>query len=126
MAGPDYDSHENPVIGRIGIVNADDIEFGAESTWYGSGMQGYGAYAMQQFQAIDLLGSKQYIGGHAAIIDSDETGNMYGFISGVIVPVRGNIETIVEYQYNEYQDALREHVGTDDAHKVFAGLRIRF
>ena len=127
--GPDLDASDNPVTGRIGISNADGIEFGAESTWYGSEAQGYGAYALQEFEAINRLlplGTTEYIGGHAAIIDTEDTGNTYGFIAGTSVPVRGNIETVVEYQFNEYEGALQETVGSDDAHKVFAGLRIKF
>jgi len=129
MVGPDLDAPDNPIAGRIGIANADGIEFGAESVWYESSVQGYGVYALQEFEAVNMLlplGTTEYIGAHAAIIDSDETGNTYGFIAGTSRPIRGNIKAIVEYQYNEYQDDLIEQIGSDDAHKVYAGLKISF
>jgi hypothetical protein len=126
IGAPDYDSEEETIIARVGIANTDGVEFGAESSWIGvKGLnQSYGAYAIQRLQVIEL--GTQYLGAHASIVDADDDGGLYGFVSGLAVPITDNIEAVTEYQFNEYQDQLELIEGTDDAHKVYAGLRIKF
>ncbi len=127
LGGPDLDSENNKVAGRVGVITPDEIEFGIESQ-YTDGVdadQTWGAYTLQQFQLVDILGAKQYIGLHASIVDSED-GTKYGFMSGIAVPVTENIDAITEYQFTEYDDSLREDLGTDDDHLFFAGLRLTF
>jgi len=121
ITGPDTGQQTNPVSGRIGLINAEGMEFGLQSTWlYELKGQSYGAYAIQEIQLADpnLIG-KQYIGAHAAIIDVDEEQNIYGFITGTSIPIQSKIDAVVEYQYNSYEQ-------TGDSGQVMAGLKARF
>lgn len=127
LGGSGLGSEQETYTARVGIVNADGVEFGAESSWIGQRAQEqyYGAYAIQELQVVEL--GRQYIGAHASIgLDDDTDGRFYGFVTGVVVPISPNIDAVTEYQFNEYTETLRDLEGTDDAHKISAGLRIKF
>jgi len=126
MGGTNIDSSENDIIGRLGLRNNEGIEFGAESSWIGvSGAnQTYGAYALAEVE-VGPLGTP-YIGYHSTIANDYEDGGFYGPIAGTIVKV-GNIETVFEYQYLDYNGSLAEiKADENDRHKATVGTRFRF
>ena len=126
LGGTDYDNPENEITGRLGLRTAEGIEFGASSSWVGvHGLnQSYGAYILTEFG--ETAAGTPYIGYAASVANDHEDGGMYGPIAGTIITV-GGIDTIVEYQYRDFQGNIAEiYDNNNDRHKATAGLRLGF
>lgn len=123
LSGGDIDAVDNEFTGRLGLRGADGVEFGAESNWVGTRgqAQSYGAYALAE---MDESIGHPYIGYHASIANDIEDGGLYGPVGGTIITI-GGLETVLEYQYRDFTGSMAD-LDKNDAHKVFAGVRIRF
>lgn len=111
-------------VGRLGI-QVDQTEFGVASDWWmGSDpRQSYGIYAVR-FLPLDLLG-ESYVGAQATLDVEEDSGGMYGFVAGTIVPV-GGLDVVTEFQARQYSDDLADKMAGNDEYKAFVGLRFKF
>ena len=113
-------------VGRIGLRTA-NTELGAASDWWmGSDpRQSYGVYAVQFLTDPNgLLGTLPYAGVQATLDIEDDSGGMYGFVAGTIVPI-GGLDVVTEFQARRFNEALADKMSAaEDEYKVFVGLRI--
>jgi len=113
-------------VGRIGLRTA-NTELGVASDWWmGSDpRQSYGVYAVQFLTDPNgLLGTLPYAGVQATLDIEDDSGGMYGFVAGTIIPIKG-LDVVTEFQTRRFNDALAEKMAAaEDEYKVFVGLRI--
>ena len=133
LAGTDM-SAGNSYVGRVGVRSPEGIEFGASSDWLDGGdYQAYGAYALMEIPFLadanlPLIGTN-YIGAAAGLTvdtDMEDDVGFWGFLTGVTVPVRDNLDSVIEYRYTEFSGNFEERFPDEnDAHTVYAGLRFK-
>lgn len=114
-------------VGRIG-VQFGQTETGVASDWWmgGDPRQSYGVYAIQ-FLTDDpnsIVGTP-YLGVQATLDVEEDSGGMYGFVAGTIVPL-GGLDVVTEFQARQYSDVLSEKLEGNDEYKAFVGLRFKF
>ena len=113
-------------VGRIGLRTA-NTELGVASDWWmGSDpRQSYGVYAVQFLTDPNgLLGTLPYAGVQATLDVEDDSGGMYGFVAGTIIPIKG-LDVVTEFQAGRFSEVLDEKMtAAEDEYKVFVGLRI--
>jgi len=113
-------------VGRIGLRTA-NTELGVASDWWmGSDpRQSYGVYAVQFLTDPNgLLGTLPYAGVQATLDIEDDSGGMYGFVAGTIVPI-GGLDVVTEFQARRFNEVLADKMtAAEDEYKVFVGLRI--
>jgi hypothetical protein len=113
----DLDNENAEYLLRVGLAEG-ETEFGIQSNYVGleGAGQWYGAYGLV------FVGDGAYIGYSASIIDAED-GGAYGPVAGLIYEEI----LVIEYQYRDYTGPLsRQMPDSNDAHKVYAGLRLCF
>ena len=126
MSGSNLDAVDNEIIGRVGIRNNDNIEFGAESNWLGvkGENQTFGGYVVA-WLPIDPNNFEPYVGFDVTAGDVAD-GSFYGFLAGTAIRI-GPIKSVVEYSNTQYSGQLADKYDhANDEHRVRAGLIFEF